>query len=316
MAVKDAEHTSEEEEEEEAGEPLPPPPKTLKARQSISAEAYGMWNQKTAFTPPTYAKTPEQMERLRSILSNSFLFKQLDDKDMNVVLLAMKEVMFAPGSRIITEGEDGNHLFVIEEGHPECKKFIDGELKVVKQCNPGDVFGELALLYNNPRAATVDATDMCHCWELDRETFNQIVKDSATRTWQRWDDFLKSVELFRHMDQYQRAHISDALKLECYKQGEYITRQGEPGNTFYILEEGSCVAVKVAHEGAAPEVVMEYRTPGDYFGELALLKDQPRAASCVVTSPEAKVLALDRKSFKKMLGPLEDFLTKHAEEYK
>lgn len=313
---KEPEHSSEEEEEDDADdEPPPPPPKSMRARQSVSAEAYGMWNQKKEFTPPKVPKSEEQMARLRRILSSSFLFKQLDNKDMDVVLLAMKEVMFEPGARIITEGEDGNHLFVIEEGSPECKKLIDGELKVVKKCSPGDVFGELALLYNNPRAATVDATDKCHCWELDRETFNHIVKESATKTRQRWDDFLKSVSLFAGMDSYQRAQLSDALKLESYSKDDYIVRQAEQGDTFYIVEEGSLAAMKVKEDGTDPEQVMAY-SPGDYFGELALLKDQPRAASIKVTSEEAKVLALDRKSFKKMLGPLEDLLKQHADLYK
>merc|ERR1719188_1707792 len=95
---------------------------------------------------------------------------------MDVVLMAMAEKNFPSGSRIITEGDDGNHLYVIEDGSPVCKKMIDGENKVVKKCKPGDVFGELALLYNNPRAATVEAVDKCLCWQLDRETFNYIVK--------------------------------------------------------------------------------------------------------------------------------------------
>eukprot|EP00435_Cladocopium_sp_Y103_P055495 s1018_g18.t1 len=106
---------------------------------------------------------PEQAERLRRILSRSFMFSSLAKTDFDTVLLAMKE----------------DFLCLIEEGNPECKKLIDGEEKVVKKCVPGDIFGELALLYNAKRAASVYATDTCVAWQLDRETFNHIV----TKEW-------------------------------------------------------------------------------------------------------------------------------------
>merc|ERR1712066_1048435 len=47
------------------------------ARASVSAEAYGQWNQKKAFTPPRHEKTAEQMHRLNATLSKSFLFQEL-----------------------------------------------------------------------------------------------------------------------------------------------------------------------------------------------------------------------------------------------
>jgi cAMP-dependent protein kinase regulator len=60
---------------------------------------------------------------------------------------------------------------------------------------------------------------------------------------------------------------------------------------------------------------MDYKA-GDYFGELALLKDEPRAASVRITSDSAKLLVLDRRSFKRLLGPLQDLLKKTASQYK
>lgn len=72
-------------------------------------------------------------------------------------------------------------LFVVEEGQLDCfKRFKpDEEPKFLKTYEPGEAFGELALLYNAPRAATITAKTDALCWELDRATFNHIVKDSA-----------------------------------------------------------------------------------------------------------------------------------------
>merc|ERR1719316_1851127 len=223
------------------------------------------------------------------------------------------ECRFEPGTRVINEGDNGDYLFIVEEGSLECKKLIDGSDKVVKTCLQGDVFGELALLYNCPRAASCDvAKDPAICWQLDRETFNHIVKEAATKRRSKYDEFLKTVSLLSSLDQYERSQIADGLKPEIYKKGDYIVKQDDPGNMFYIVEEGNLYASKTI-PGEGSRRVMDYK-PGDYFGELALLKNQPRAASVIVESNEAKVLALSRSSFTKMLGPLQDILGKKAEQ--
>jgi len=284
-----------------------------KARQSVSAEAYGQWNQKKAFTPPSFPKSDEQKARLEATITNSFLFSALEPADMQTVLMAMKECNFEAKQEVIKEGDDGDFMFVIEKGSLDCIKTINGEDKIVKTCDPGDVFGELALLYNCPRAASVVAKDACTCWQLVRETFNHIVKEAAVKKRNRYEQFLTSVALLQGMDQYEKSQIADALKCETYSKGEIIVKQDDPGDKFYIVEEGELYAEKTRADSGAARV-MDYK-PGDYFGELALLKNQPRAASVIVSSDGAKVLSLGRQSFNKMLGPLQDLLKRNVDKY-
>lgn len=158
-------------------------PHMFKQRQSVSAEAYGEWNIKKAFTPPKYEKTDDQKTRLRGILSESFLFQNLDSKELNLVVDAMQEKVLEEKTRIIEQGDDGDVLFVVEKGNLDCYKRFAGEEeeKLVKTCNEGDCFGELALLYNVPRAASVQSREGAILWQLDRETFNNIVKDAAQK---------------------------------------------------------------------------------------------------------------------------------------
>lgn len=85
------------------------------------------------------------------------MFMGLDEKDMNVVIDAMDEKQFKNGETVITEGEPGEVLYIVENGNLSCHKVIEGESKFLKNYQPGDVFGELALLYNAPRAATIKA---------------------------------------------------------------------------------------------------------------------------------------------------------------
>jgi len=300
---KQAEDSAEEEDDDDDCDEIPESFRKSeesmgRARASVSAEAYGQWNQKKAFEPPNYPKTDEQKTRLGATLQKSFMFAALEQKDMDIILQATKECKFSAGTKVITEGENGDYLFVIEKGNLECKKMINGESKVVKTVNEGDVFGELALLYNCPRAADVVAKDDCVCWQLDRDTFNNIVKEASVKQREKYDAFLKSVTILRELGDYERSQISDALKSEVHSKGAVIVKQDEPGDKFYIVEEGTLYADKDGQK------VMDYKA-GDYFGELALLKNQPRAASVIVDSANAKVLTMSRQAFTKMLGPLQ-----------
>lgn len=299
----------EEEDDDDDMEDLPPPPTYGQKgpRASVSAEAYGKWNQKKAFTPPVHPKTENQKVRIKAVLEKSFLFAALDEKELDVIILAMLEKPLEPGVRIIQEGDDGDFLCVVETGTMDCYKNIQGTEKVVKTCGAGDAFGELALLYNCPRAASVQSRDKCLLWQLDRDTFNAIVKDAAAAKRNKYESFLKTVTLLESMDHYERSQLADALKQECFKNGDQIVKQGDPGDKFYIVAEGSAVAVKSGQE------VMHYKE-GDYFGELALLKNEPRAASINAKS-ELKVLSVDRRTFKSLLGPLEDILKRNTARY-
>ncbi|MFM1912312.1 MAG: hypothetical protein RIR51_150 [Bacteroidota bacterium] len=124
---------------------------------------------------------------------------------------------------------------------------------------------------------------------------------------------MKSVDLLQTIDPYEISQISEAIKTKNVSTGEKIIQQNEEGNEFYILEEGECFAEKVFTEGSAPEKVKEYKK-GSYFGELALIKNEPRAASIVATA-DCKLLCLDRLSFKRLLGPIENILKRNSEAY-
>lgn len=299
-----------EDEEEEDDEDDEPPPDFFKSadrpagpRASVSAEAYGEWNTKKAFVAPVILKSEEQKARLTTCLSKSFLFSALEEQDLLIVVGAMKEVNAEPKQRLINQGDSGDFLFVVESGRLDCSIKADGTDKIVKTCEAGDVFGELALLYNCPRAASVEATTACVLWQLDRDTFNNIVKEAAQKKRDRYNAFLSSMQLFSSMDAYERSQLADALKSEEHEDGAVILKQGDPGHAFYMVEEGSAVASKDGKE------VMSYSS-GDYFGELAILRNQPRAAS-IIAKGKVKLLSLESRSFKRLVN-ISDLLNRSS----
>jgi len=278
---------------------------TSRMRTSVSAEAYGDWNKKKEFTPPRHPKSDEQRSRIKEVLGRNFLFAALGESEASIILDAVEEQIFQKGERVIKQGDSGDFMFVIESGALDCLITKDGSEVVVKTCEAGDAFGELALLYNAPRAASVQAKDRCVCWKLDRETFNHIVKDAAAKKRDQYMDFFKQVPLLNAVDAYGRSQVADALKPKEVTKGSEIIAQGSEGQEFYIIEEGTCKAIKKV--SGQPDKELELKA-GDYFGELALLNNEPRAASVFAESEKVRLLSLDRKAFNRLLGPLKEMM--------
>eukprot|EP00444_Apocalathium_aciculiferum_P028453 CAMPEP_0183438986 /NCGR_PEP_ID=MMETSP0370-20130417/77726_1 /TAXON_ID=268820 /ORGANISM="Peridinium aciculiferum, Strain PAER-2" /LENGTH=420 /DNA_ID=CAMNT_0025627331 /DNA_START=55 /DNA_END=1317 /DNA_ORIENTATION=+ len=304
----------EEEEEDDAADDAAPPGAYLQKGQrvSVSAEAYGDWNKVKAFTPPVHEKTEEQTARILKVLSQSFLFNALETDSLNILVLAMVEKLAKSGERLITEGADGEVMYVIEKGVVDCKKMLSGEEKVVKTCREGDFFGELTLLYNCPRAASVDAQEDVTLWQLDRETFNHIVRDASMRKRQQHEDFLKDVVILKNLGDYERSQLADALQKQTVQKGEHVITQGEEGSKFYLVEEGELAAMK-STEGDPEREVKSYKM-GDYFGELALINEVTRQAS-VVARTDVKLLWIDRRGFTSLLGDLQADMETLAAQY-
>lgn len=285
-------------------------------RSGVSAEVYGEFNKKESFVARKIEKTPEQIASIKTRILHSFLFGSLEQKDLEVVIGAMEDKTYNKDDYLIKQGDFGDSLFIVESGTLDCYKQFgkDEEPKKVKEYVAGDVFGELALLYNSPRAASVKATSEVRTWVLDRETFIHIVKDAAQKKREYYEQILKKVEILSTIEPYELMQISDALGSATYHKGDYIIKEGEMGDVFYILEQGECSATKTLEPGKAETDIKEYKE-GDYFGERALIKGEPRYANIVAKSEIVKVISLDRDSFKRLLGPIEELLKRNMDKY-
>ena len=284
-------------------------------RSSVSAEVFGLYNKKSAFKPRVIPKKDSQKETIRKRCLQSFIFNSLEDQDFTQVIDAFEEKRFNAGDYVIKEGDQGDVVYLVDTGELDCEKtFKKGDKPTfLKTYYPGESFGELALLYNAPRAATIKAKTDCILWALDRGTFNNIVKEAAVKKREKYENSLKNVPILSTIDHYELGQICDAVNSAKAKKGDYIIKQGEKGDKFYILDEGEAYAAKVFNPGEEEQNVKDYKK-GDYFGELALLRDEPRAAS-VVAKCDCKLITLDRLAFKRLLGPLEKLLQRNSEMY-
>ncbi|KAL6721447.1 hypothetical protein ACLMJK_000550 [Lecanora helva] len=292
----------------------------MNRRTSVSAESLTPTsNQDNNWKPPFHPKSSDQVSRLRASVSNNFLFSHLDDESSTLVLGALVEKPIpAKDIKVITQGDAGDYFYVVERGvfdiyvNPSGHVLPgpDGMGQKVNSIGPGGSFGELALMYNAPRAATVVSTEKeSTLWALDRVTFRRILMDSAFQRRRMYESFLEEVPLLSTLTLYERSKIADALDTQKFAPGETIIKEGDPGEAFYILESGEAEVYK---NETGSQILKEYKK-GDYFGELALLDDKPRAASVIAKNAggEVKVAYLGKQGFQRLLGPVEGIMRRN-----
>ncbi|PCH41305.1 protein kinase A regulatory subunit [Wolfiporia cocos MD-104 SS10] len=318
-------------------------PTILARRASVSAESIPV-DSEVDEVLPVYPKTDEQLRRIRASIAHNFIFRDLDEEQETGVLRAMREQHVRADEVVVRQGDVGDFFYVVEQGHLNCyirpeplppawltgvaapsEKFLQPGYhpefgKKVAECREGSSFGELALMYGHPRAATVLAIESSTLWSLDRITFRTIILKAAHRRRTMYEQFLSSVPLLKSLEAEERSKVADALVSRVYADGEAVVRQGEMGDTFFFVEEGEAVVTKAAVGADGTTTVNEVLryTKGDYFGELSLLRLEPRAATVSAVTrtdpakPKLKVAALDAHAFTRLLGPLREIMERNA----
>lgn len=173
----------------------------------------------------------------------------------------------------------------------------------------GAGFGELALLYNDKRSATIEAVDTCETYTLDGSVFKtMIIKSSIQRRANR-AGFLDQVKLFSSLDKFQKLKLIDGLQSITFFKGEAIFREGDQGEEFYIIEKGSveCLKLHETKDKRKGFILVRSLNQGDHFGEIALIKNEPRSLT-IRAKEDVKLLRLDKETFTRILGTIENYL--------
>lgn len=275
-------------------------PKAFNAnrRVSVSAEAMNPGSfASDSWKPPKNNLSSEQRKELAATLALNFLFQQLDTSAKETVVSALMKKEFTAGTEIITQGDVGDYFYIVEGGVVDF--YVNGAK--VNSSGDGSSFGELALMYNSPRAATAIAATDVTCWALDRATFRRILLEGTFNRRIMYEDFLKDVNVLAGLSHQERLKLADALSTEIYHAGDAIVTEGEVGEKFYLIESGSCEILKKG-EGVVGTI-----GKGNYFGEVALLNDKPRQATVTATN-NVIVATLGKSGFTRLLGPALDVL--------
>ena len=324
LEFSDDSDDDEDEEDDDVGEMSEIPkarPMARNRRVSVSAESGGQDKMRLAWeargADQGKDKSAEEEERIRAVLDKNMLFAFLDENQLKKLVYAMFQREHKQWDVIIKQGDEGDNFYLIEEG--SCEVFVtkavgEPEIKVMT-CTPEDhnSFGELALMYNAPRAATVKAAATCKLWCLDRLAFKVIMMETATAKNSSRSAFLNNVKIMETLNDMERRTIADAMVSQQFNAGDIIIRQGDPGTGFYIVGTGTVACSRQASESSPPEELCRL-SAGEYFGEIALLTDRPRQATVTATEP-CEILCLSSKKFQRVMGPMSEVLKRNMAIY-
>ena len=155
------------------------------AGQPVAERRVQIFNKSETFAPdgnPTaiqsHAKSEPSKEFLRSALRLNYLFEELSPVDVDRIIDGMKPVFAGVGDVIIKQNDFGDLFYCLENGMASAS--VDG--KEVHIYESGGCFGELALIYNSPRAASVTAVTACRLWALELKVFRYILATTSSNT--------------------------------------------------------------------------------------------------------------------------------------
>ncbi|CAI4227860.1 unnamed protein product [Auanema sp. JU1783] len=259
---------------------------------AVSAEPTNF--EQTKATLQHHSKTAGSKQLIRDAVQKNDFLKQLAKEQIIELVECMYEMRARAGQWVIQEGEPGDRLFVVAEGELQVSR--EGQL--LGMMKAGTVMGELAILYNCTRTASVQAKTDVQLWVLDRSVFQQITQRLGMERHAQLMSFLSKVSIFEHLTEDRIAKIADVLDQDYYAGGHYIIRQGEKGDTFFIINSGQ-VKVTRTFENETREI--RVLGQGDFFGERALLGEEVRTANIIAQAPGVEVLTLDRDSFLKLI---------------
>ncbi|XP_030357955.1 cAMP-dependent protein kinase type II-alpha regulatory subunit [Strigops habroptila] len=288
-------------------------------RVSVCAEAFNPDEEEEDTEQKiVHPKTDEQRCRLQEACKDILLFKNLDQEQLSQVLDAMFERKVTPQEHVIDQGDDGDNFYVIERGTYDIVVAKDGQSRCVGCYDNHGSFGELALMYNTPRAATIIATTEGALWGLDRVTFRRIILKNNAKKRKTYELFIESVPLLKSLEASERMKIVDVIGEKVYQDGERIISQGDKADCFYIVETGEVKILIKSKTVTSTEVNQEVEIArcqrGQYFGELALVTNKPRAASAYAVG-EVKCLVMDVQAFERLLGPCMDIMKRNITHY-
>ena len=238
---------------------------------------------------------------------NKLSRREIDDA---ISTVDSKTRAYTPNEAVVHIGDPGECFFILESGSCNAIKpcVKDGSDSIVKTYDEqGQYFGELALLRGEPRAATIRAGPAgCILAEISNKDFSLLSELTSA--------FEEQAAAYDDQDIQASPSASDAIMFstlmpqEEYAPGQTIIKQGDVGNTMHILEDGNCVAFVDGKE------VFVYEKAGQYFGELALLNNEPRKASVVAGDLGATTAVVNRPLFNQMVEVTGDSMRKHANE--
>ena len=228
------------------------------------------------FTLPVYPKSDEERDFILKVLSESFIFADLQDRELKSIVDAFEKKSFESDAEILQQGDEtADYFYIIYKG--DVTYIVDGN--EVGSSTAGTSFGELSLLYSCPRAATVKARGDCTTFRVDQKSFRSVLQKKNMQTAEQKLDLLKKAEFLKDMEIFDLQKLSSAMTPVSFEPGDCLVKKGDAGDAFFLIQDGEVKVTDITVGNSKFEDASLHA--GDYFGERALITSEPRAANVI-----------------------------------
>nr|XP_020443593.1 cGMP-dependent protein kinase 2-like [Monopterus albus] len=201
-----------------------------------------------------------------------------------------------PGDEVIKEGTEGDSMYIVAAG----ELLVTQAGRELRTLASGDVFGELAILYNCKRTATVRAKTEVRLWCMERQTYRTIITNKSKKKREQLMGFLKTSRTLKDLNDVQLSKIIDSMEEVKYQDKDVIVQEGTEGNTFYIILKGEVLVTKNVN---GHQKQIRRMVKGEHFGEQALIREVLRTATCTADGP-VTCFSIDKEVFEETI-PIE-----------
>lgn len=238
----------------------------------------------------TREKNPSEKVEIRKVLMEHFLFNSLPIKSINALTRNFYLYNYEEGKTVFIQYSIGQYFYIINSGSVEI--IINDITRSV--LTKGECFGEIALLHDTLRTATVKTLEPTSLWVLSREAFKNAIHSVSKSKYSDNKSFLDNSPIFKILTPVQKLLMLDLLVSQDFKAGDRIIQENDPGDIFYIIKKGQ-VSCSIKN--------MEIRKlgPGEFFGEQALIYNTQRTATVKALS-KLSVLSIGSEDLHDVLG--------------
>jgi len=239
-------------------------------------------------------------------LSAMPFFSDLTGEAFVEVVEAMKVLEIDEGSSVIAQGDAGASFFLLVRGEVVVER-IDDEGHAIELAHlfDGALFGEMALLSRAPRSANIRAVNDCELFEVPREVLDDLigkrpnVAHSLVEFTKRrlLANLVATSALFSKFNREDRREILSHFDSVLVEQGEVIVKEGQDSGGLFLISSGEVEVSRWETDDPDAETIrLAILGPGEVFGEISLIKNQPATAT-VMAMDRAVLLKLDRRRF-------------------
>lgn len=269
--------------------------------------------------------TIAEVKNIKEALKDSIIFHQFDEEVLDSLAREMCELRVPQREKLIVEGDMGSEMYLVSEGSFEVTERRHNVEVVVNHKKQGDIFGEISLMFQSPRAASVVALTDATVWMIDRVKFQEVKRRAAMEISLQHEVFINSVPILSNLTVEEKMKLVAALEEKTFMPGDIVVKQGDvDAKVFYIVAKGEAVVTervaggeevgntdgelgdREGSYGQGEQKVVNRLFRADYFGEKALFSDQPRQATVTASGTDPLVcLCLHRDVFVDVMESLE-----------